>query len=318
VAKFTIITPVFNGEDYIEETVLSVIAATREIDVEYLVVDDGSTDNTRELLAKYSEELRYIYQENSGQAAAINKAIGLAKGVYTTIVNADDPLLTKNLFLESEKVMDREPQVVATYPDWNMIDSKGNIVETVFVKEFDPVELIGKFNCLIGPGGIFRTAAGKNVNGWDPSYRFVPDYDFWLKLSEKGVFRHVPEVQATWRTHETSISISSRSEEMAQERIRVIDQFIFRNPDTPERLKKMAIAHSHYRAAALSYFESKVDGRNLIKVSIRNYPKILVEKDFRVSFFLLLLPASRLIVKKLVRFRYFQRMEADLRRGLNS
>ena len=121
-AKFTIITPVFNGADYIEETVLSVIAATKEIDVEYLVVDDGSTDNTRKLIEKYSAQLQYIYQENLGQAAAINKAIDLAKGVYTTIVNADDPLLTKKLFLESEKIMDREPQVVATYPDWNMID----------------------------------------------------------------------------------------------------------------------------------------------------------------------------------------------------
>lgn len=317
-AKFTIITPVFNGADYIEETVVSVIAATKEIDVEYLVVDDGSTDNTRKLIEKYSAQLKYIYQENLGQAAAINKAIDLAKGVYTTIVNADDPLLTKKLFLESEKIMDREPQVVATYPDWNMIDSKGNIVETVFVKEFDPIELIGKFNCLIGPGGIFRTAVGKSINGWDPSYRFVPDYDFWLRLSEKGVFRHVPEIQATWRTHETSISISSRSEAMAKERIRVIDEFIFRNPETPASLKKMAIAHSHYRAAVLSYFDSKIDGRNLFKVSMRNYPKILVEKDFRVSLFILLLPVSRFTVKMLVRLRYFQKLEANLRRSLNS
>lgn len=102
-AKFTIITPVFNGADYIEETVISVFEATKDIDIEYLIVDDGSTDETRELLAKYFTRLKYIRQENSGQAAAINKAIQLASGLYTTIVNADDPLLTNKLFLEAEK-----------------------------------------------------------------------------------------------------------------------------------------------------------------------------------------------------------------------
>jgi glycosyltransferase involved in cell wall biosynthesis len=318
VTKFTIITPVFNGADYIEETVLSVIAATKEIDAEYLVVDDGSTDNTRQILEKYSSEIQYIYQENLGQATAINKAIYMAKGVYTTIVNADDPILTKNLFLESEKIMDHEPQVVATYPDWNMIDSKGKIVESVFVKEFDPVELIGKFNCLIGPGGIFRTSVAKNLNGWDPSYRFVPDYDFWLRMSERGIFRHVPEIQATWRTHETSISISSRSNAMAKERIRVIDDFIFRNPDIPMKLKKMALAHSRYRAAALSYFDSEIDGRKLLVFSIRNYPKILVEKDIRISLFILFLPISRFLVRMLAQCKYFRKLEVNLRRSLKS
>jgi len=318
VAKFTIITPVFNGAEYIEETVRSVLDATREIDIEYLIIDDGSTDKTRELIEKYSKRIQYIYQVNSGQAAAINKGLQLAKGVYTTIVNADDPLVTKKLFLEAEKIMDREPRVVVTYPDWNMIDSSGKIVESIFVKDFDPVELIGKFNCLVGPGGVFRTDIAKSVNGWDPSYRFVPDYDFWLRLSEKGVFRHVPEIQATWRTHESSLSIYSRSEPMAKERIRVINEFLNRNPETPESLKNMAIAHSHYRAAVLSYFDNKIDGRSLLITSIWRYPEILKEKDIRVSLFILFLPASRSIVKMLLRLRYFRNLEANLRRSLNS
>lgn len=317
-AKFTIITPVFNGADYIEETVISVFEATKDIDIEYLIVDDGSTDETRELLKKYFTRIQYIHQENSGQAAAINKAIQLASGLYTTIVNADDPLLTNKLFLEAEKILDREPRVVATYPDWNMIDSSGKIIETIFVKDFDPVELIGKFNCLIGPGGVFRTDIAKSVKGWDPNYRFVPDYDFWLKLSEKGEFRHVPEIQATWRTHETSISIASRSKAMAEERVKVINDFLERNPQTSAALKNMAVAHSHYRAAVLSYFDRSVNGRNLLLTSIKRYPKILIEKDLRVSLFILFLPVSRVILKFLLRLRYFRNLEAKLRRKLNS
>ena len=317
-AKFTIITPVFNGADYIEETVISVFEATKDIDIEYLVVDDGSTDKTRELLEKYFARIQYIHQENSGQAAAINKAIQLASGMYTTIVNADDPLLTNKLFLEAEKIMDCEPRVVATYPDWNMIDSNGKIVETIFVKDFDPIELIGKFNCLIGPGGVFRTDIAKSIKGWDPNYRFVPDYDFWLRLAEKGEFRHVPEIQATWRTHETSISIASRSKAMAEERVKVINDFLERNPQTSTTLKNMAVAHSHYRAAVLSYFDRSVDGRNLLLTGIKRYPKILIEKDLRVSLFILFLPVSRVILKILLRLRYFQNLEVKVRRELNS
>ena len=317
-AKFTVITPVFNGSEYIEETVRSVLAAVDGMDYEYLVIDDGSTDNTRELLERYSAKLQYVYQENSGQSAAINKAIELATGVYATIVNADDPLITKSLFLDAQEIMDKNSQVVATYPDWNMIDTGGRVIETVKVKEFDLIELVGKFNCLIGPGGVFRTEVGKEINGWDASYRFVPDYDFWLRLSDYGVFRHVPHVQATWRTHKNSISISSRGQSMADERIRVINQYLIRNPDTPKGLRNMAVANANYRAAVLTYFDTRINGRKILLKSIRAYPKIVIEKDFRVTLFILLLPFSRLILNLVSRKKSFQNIEEKIRKKINS
>lgn len=315
-AKFTIITPVFNGEKYIEETVNSVLIATDGLDYEYFVIDDGSTDDTRKILEKYSSKLKYFYQENSGQASAINFAIDRANSIYATIVNSDDPLSSKGLFQEAEKIMDVEPLVVATYPDWNMINSEGKILETIKVAEYDLVELVGKFNCLIGPGGVFRTDIAKKVNGWDPSYRFVPDYNFWLRLSDFGSFKHVPYVQATWRTHESSISISSRSKAMADERIRVIKNYLDRNPQTPKTLRNMAVAHSHYRAAVLSFFDRKIDGRGLLFKSIYAYPKILIQKNFVATLYLLLLPISRFALNSLMRFSFFRDLSNSVRRGL--
>ena len=312
-AKFTVITPVFNGAKFIEETVLSVLAATVDIECEYLVIDDGSTDDTEKLLQKYHSKLQYIFQENSGQAAAINKGIKLASGAYTTIVNADDPLITSRLFLDAERIMDAESLVVATYPDWNMIDSNGNILEKIQVKDFDLVELVGRFNCLVGPGGVFRTDTAKKINGWDSSYRFVPDYDFWLRLSEFGIFRHVPEIQANWRTHESSISVASRNKAMADERVKVMSQHLERNPNIPAKIKKMAIAHSHYRASVLSYFDSQINGRKLLFASVTSYPRILFEKDIRVSAYVLLLPISRFALNFLNRFEYFRNATESLR-----
>ena len=315
-AKFTVITPVFNGGKYIEETVQSVLMATDGLDYDYFVIDDGSTDGTRKILEKYFSKIKYFYQENSGQASAINFAIDRANSAYATIVNSDDPLLSKGLFQEAEKIMDAEPLVVATYPDWNMINSKGKILETIKVVEYDLVELVGKFNCLIGPGGVFRTDIAKKINGWDPSYRFVPDYDFWLRLSDFGSFKHVPYVQATWRTHESSISISSRSKAMADERIRVIKNYLERNPQTPKTLRNMALAHSRYRAAVLSFFDPQIDGRGLLFKSIYAYPKILIQKNFVATLYLLLMPISRFVLNSLMRFSLFRDLSNSVRRGL--
>ena len=270
------------------------------------------------LIDKYIAKIQYIHQENSGQAAAINNAIQIASGVYTTIVNADDPLITGKLFQDAEKIMDCESQIVATYPDWNMIDSSGKTIEIIKVKDFDLTELVGKFNCLVGPGGVFRTEIAKKINGWDPSYKFVPDYDFWLRLSEHGSFVHVPEIQANWRTHESSISIASRSREMANERIRVMDKYLERNPRTSEKIKRMALAHSHYRAAVLSFFDSRIDGRKLLITSIKNYPKILIEMDLRVTLFVTFLPVSGFLMKVLMRIEYFRNMAEKLRRSIKS
>lgn len=306
----------FNGEKYIEETVNSVLLATAGLDYEYFIIDDGSTDSTRKILEKYFSKLKYFYQENSGQANAINFAINKANSTYSTIVNSDDPLLSKGLFQEAEKIMDAEPLVVATYPDWNMINSEGKILETIKVVKYDLVELVGKFNCLIGPGGVFRTDIAKKVNGWEPSYKFVPDYDFWLRLSDFGSFKHVPYVQATWRTHESSISISSRSKAMADERISVIKNYLDRNPQTPKTLRNMAVAHSHYRAAVLSFFDPQIDGRRLLFKSIYAYPKILIQKNVVATLYLLLFPISRFVLNFLMRFSYFRDLSDLVRRGV--
>jgi glycosyltransferase involved in cell wall biosynthesis len=250
---FSIITPVHNCEEFISQTVNSVLKAAGNYIFEYIVIDDGSTDDTSDILINYGSKIRYIRQENLGQSLAISNAIELALGDFLLVVNADDPLITEDLFRDALEILESDEEVVATYPDWQIIDNSGNVVETIQVKEFSIEELVGRFNCLIGPGGIFRREAAQKIGGWDKNFRFVPDYDFWLRMSDLGSFKHVPRVQATWRTHNNSISIGSRGKEMAEERIRVIDNYLSRNPKLPEEVKRMAIANSTYRAAVLSY-----------------------------------------------------------------
>ena len=134
----------------------------------------------------------------------------------------------------------------------------------------------------------------QEIGGWDKNFKYVPDYDFWLRLVDYGKFQHIPKVQATWRTHSESISIGSRGMEMAEERIRVIENYVSRHPELPENVRKMALANSRYRAAILSYFDQRVQGRKLMVSSMKLYSRIIIEKDFRVIAFLLCMPLSEI------------------------
>ncbi len=315
---FSVITPVYNGEKFIKETVESVLQNCEELDFEYLVINDGSTDGTRDILEGFGSRINLINQKNSGQASAINKGITLAMGKYLTIVNADDPLIGDELFQESAKIMDFDESVVVTYPDWQLIDETGCVLETVKVKEFSLDELVAKFNCLVGPGGVFRASKAKELGGWDKTFHFVPDYDFWLKMSELGSFQRIPKVLASWRSHNQSISVSSRGLEMANERVLVMENHINRNRSFDKNFIRKSRASSLVRAAVLSYFDSRVDGRRLILKSIRIYPKIFFGVDFRALVFLLTLPVSRWIVESLRRISRVDKLETTIRISLKS
>lgn len=295
---FTVITPVFNGEAFIEETIESVLNAAASYSFEYLVIDDGSTDSTPEILEKFGKGIKVTHQANLGQAKTISNALVMAEGKYSIIVNADDPLFTSSLFEDSKQVLENNPEVVATYPDWQILDSKGNVVSKVMVREFSIQELVGNFNCLVGPGGIFKTSVAKSIGGWNPSYKFVPDYEFWLRMSDFGDFRHIAKVQASWREHEHSISVYSRGNMMAKERIRVMSEYIERHPDLPKQFKKRALSSAHFRAAMLSYFDPEVKGRSLVFKAVRYRPLVLIEKDFRVIIYCIFLPFSSAILRK--------------------
>jgi glycosyltransferase involved in cell wall biosynthesis len=315
---FSIITPVFNGADFIEETIRSVLTNASGSDFEYIVVDDGSTDSTSRILESFKNEIRYVRQENKGQASAINMGITMALGRYSLIVNSDDPLVSPELFRKSKKILDANPKIVVTYPDWVLIDENGKKLEEIKVKDFSLDELVGRFNCLVGPGGVFRTSQAKDIGGWDPNFKFVPDYDFWLKLVAFGEFKRIPETLATWRSHGNSISVGSRGLGMSRERIAVTVNYLNRNPETPIELRRMAISNSLYRAAVLNYFDGRIKSRKLILRSIKSYPRIILEQNKLVTLYLLLTPLSSIGMKLVKRLFRLTNLENRLRLSLKS
>ena len=315
---FSIITPVYNGEAFIESTVCSVLESANKsnISYEYIIIDDGSTDGTAKILSKFQDRIRYVYQENSGQAISINHGLTLATGMYSTIVNADDPLMSAEIFIKSKHLLDHDENLVGTYPDWQIIDSDNRVTEVIKVKDYSLDEMVGNFNCLIGPGGVFRTKAAQDIGGWNPKFRFVPDYDFWLRMLRHGSYLHIPSVLAIWRSHNNSISVSSKGLEMANERIQVIENYLNVNPQTPYKIRKSAEANSLYRAAILCFFDKRINGRLLFTQALKAQPSIFIRKNPLVTIFLLLWPTSGFLLDKIKDLKLIANIANRIQRNL--
>ncbi len=289
---FSVITPVYNCAEYIEETIKSVLTIASGFSFEYIVVNDGSTDETASILNRYSSKIVLITTLNSGESSAVNIGINAAKGEYILVVSADDPLYTNKLFQDVHDIFCANPEVNVLYPDWRMIDQSGEMVKEISVPSFSLDLLIGENRTLPGPGTFFRTEPAKAIGGRNARWKFVGDFDFWLRISTVGGFLHRPETLAQWRQHQNSTSIAHRGLEMAQERIDVIDEFLSSYP-VDAKLARKARSSSCYLAARLCYFDSRIPGRQLMLRSIlirKGWPKQMKLKEF---FYLLGLPLTR-------------------------
>lgn len=294
----TIITPVFNGEIFLEETINSVLSAKIDISYEYIVIDDGSTDSTQEIIKKYRDRISYFTQENIGEAGTVNRGLEYAKGEFILVLSADDPLLTAELVKKSISLLASDDQIAAVYPDWIVIGEDGKLLKTNLLPEYSENEMIGRSKCLPGPGVIFRKNKALEIGGRNSKWKYVSDFDFWLRLSRKGKLVHLPGVLAQWRANENSISISQRNYQMASERITVIEEFLVENK-VSKQLEKMARGNAYYLAARLSFFDPSINGRLLIIKAMRYRGRIPEECSIAQLIFLLLFPLSARILKLL-------------------
>ncbi len=301
----TVITAVYNGADYIAETIDSVLKYAADLNFEYIVVDDGSTDDTLKILNSYGDALKIISHPNCGESASVTKAFNLALGCYLIVVSADDPLMTAELFRDVFEWFEKDENLVAVYPDWQMIDSSGQVIQTVRVPDYSDELLIGCCRTLPGPGVIFRRDAAVSIGGRNPKWVFVGDYDFWLRLSRVGEIRHRPNVLAQWRHHPNSTSVNKRGLKMALERIAVIEDFLSYN-SIHKSIRQMALGHAYYTAARLSFFSREIPGKKYLFSAFALRKGWVEEAEISVIFFILLDPVSRFLVKPLKQLKIFR------------
>jgi len=231
----SVITPAYNRAGLLAETIESVLAQDYP-HLEYIVLDDGSTDATLEVIKRYDGRLRWESHPNMGETRTVNKGFDLARGDIVGVVNSDDPLLP-GAVTRLAAVLRDQPEVMVAYPDWQIIDERGRMQQTLAAPEFSSAaDMVRKHHCLPGPGAFFRRIMLKRIGGRDPKFRYVGDLEFWFRAALVGTFRRVPEVLATFRVHSGSASVSAKGRLMAQEHMTLVETYFARD-DLPVEIR---------------------------------------------------------------------------------
>jgi glycosyltransferase involved in cell wall biosynthesis len=247
----SIITPAYNRQSLIEETILSVIGQDYP-NVEYLVLDDGSSDGTLSVIKKYENRLKYENHPNIGETRTVNRGFKLVQGDIVGVVNSDDPLLPGAVHAAVELMM-RRPEVVVAYPDWEMIDSQGDVIQHVETYEYDYLDMLRWHHCLPGPGTFFRKSVIEKIGGRDEQFRYVADFDFWLRAGLLGPFARIPQTLATFRWHEGGASSNSQGIAMAREHIMLAQKVLSADTLSGEmrHVRKEALSSAYYVAGVV-------------------------------------------------------------------
>ena len=262
----TVITPTYNRADYLKETIDSVLSQGFA-DLQYIVMDDGSTDETKALIQTYGERVDYHWHENVGEQRTVNRALGLVRGDFFMIVNSDDPILPDCLE-RMVGALRSNPAALAAYPNWRIIDPDSNPVTTVEVDDFNFARMLASTSVSIGPGACFRRSVLDLVGYRNPLLRYSADLDYWFRIALAGEIVNVRETLATHRTHPGSAIVAARGELMARE-VAYLFQAYSRHPRAPRRMAAAADARGHF-AAAFTYTDLRSATRELLRSLLAN------------------------------------------------
>jgi len=254
--KITIITPSYNRAHLLRETIDNILSQDFG-DFEYLIIDDGSKDNTKEVVKPYLKDPRvqYFYHDNKGESATVNRGWQMAKSPLVVIVNSDDPV--KPGFLKTVvNFMNKNQEVIVGYPDWDMIDEKGKILKTKQVREGDMIEMIVLHRCNPGPGAVIRKSALPNIyNLRDSRFVFISDLVAWWNLAFYGKFARIPHNIATWRNHTGTLTFNMSLEAVDQHKL-LVKEFFQRSNIPADILKRKKEAFRNRNRKILGIIEN--------------------------------------------------------------
>jgi len=196
----SIITPSYNQGRFLEATLRSVLDQDYP-NIEYLVVDGASTDNSVDIIRKVASRLAWwVSEEDKGQSDAINKGLRKAHGEIIGWLNSDD-VYEPGAVSAAVAAFQANPSAGLVYADARAIDAQGRQFNLMRPRQYDLVDLLS-FNIICQPASFMRRPVLEQVNYLDPDYHLLMDHLLWILIAQKADIVHVPQVWASARYHD--------------------------------------------------------------------------------------------------------------------
>ena len=232
--KVSVVITCYNYGKYLIESIQSALDQTFSC-FEIIVIDDGSTDNTRSLMSKYVSDsrVRYIYQENLGRPKAKNRGIAESKGEFVAFLDADDIWALDKIERQIELFTD--PDIGVVYCRRNWIDPEGRVItgNERRLRRGNILDFIFVDNFICFSSSIVRKHLLTAVGGFDENLPMGIDYDLWTRLAARCQFDYVDERLVKYRTGHANLSKNvSRRYACAQQ----IMNKALSNPEIVEKL----------------------------------------------------------------------------------
>ena len=250
----SIVTPSFNKGSYLEETLLSVRNQTYA-NIEHIVIDGGSTDETLSILKKYSGDLVWISEPDNGQSDAINKGWKRAHGEIIAYLNADDTYLPDAVETAVNYLL-QHPETGMIYGDGILSDEQGRFLANVTSGRFDLKSLIFCKNNILQPAVFLRRVVYDRFGGIDENLHLAMDLDYWIRAGLLFRIDYIPHPLATAKIYGDAKSVALMHNYVKD--YEAILKKVFADPNLPRELatEKNAVYTYIYVKGGLDYIHS--------------------------------------------------------------
>ncbi len=271
----SIVTPSLNQGCFIEETILSVKNQTYS-NIEHIVVDGGSTDETLDILRQYSDSIVWLSEPDEGQSDAINKGWRMSKGEILAYLNSDD--IYKPWAVEmAVKYFAGHKDVDMVYGECDIIDEEGEVTGQLPSTEFNLVELLC---CRVGlpqPAMFFRRSVLEEVGYLDTNIHYAMDYDLFVRVGLKSKIKKIPQLLADFR-----FCTGTKSSEVryifGNDHIEILNK-LYSTPELPPEVRaaeRQAYSCTHALIGLEHYSTGQTkQARSHLMRSVALYPKQL-------------------------------------------
>ena len=196
----SIVTPSYNQAPYLEETIQSVLSQDYP-NIEFLIVDGGSTDGSINIIRNYEDRLAgWVSERDRGQTDAINKGFGRAKGDVLAWINSDDTY-EPGAVTAAVQYLQEHPEAGMVYGDCNYIDESGRVIGRFGAAQTDYRRLRRGYTHIPQQTMFLRAGLWQQVGPLDPSFYFAMDYDLWTRIAARTQIKYVPQTWANFRIH---------------------------------------------------------------------------------------------------------------------